>query len=80
MNIFQVDLSDTSLIMLDTTSNPEVLKHLAESKEKEDKLRSIVEEADGRKYKWTKLEMDKFKIVAQRVIFPPNTVKNNKYI
>ena len=53
--------------MLNTGSNPEALKNFAEMKEKEEKLIDIIEEGDGRKYKVTKLDMDKFKIVAHKV-------------
>ena len=45
---------------------PEV-KNFPDSKEKEERVRSIVDKGDGRKYKWTKLDMDKFKVVAQQV-------------
>ena len=53
--------------MLNMGSNPEHLKKFAEMKEKEEKLIDIIEEGDGRKYKVTKLDMDKFKIVAHKV-------------
>jgi hypothetical protein len=43
------------------------VKNFPDSKEKEEKMRSIVDKGDGRKYKWTKLDMDKFKTVAQQV-------------
>ena len=46
---------------------PEV-KNFPSLKEKEEKLKMIVEQGDGRKYAWTKLDMEKFKIVAAKVI------------
>ena len=36
-------------------------------KEKEELLKAIVETADGKKYKWTKLELEKFKAAASKV-------------
>ena len=64
---FQVDSGDDSLIMLDTSSMPE-MKNYPNLKEKEEKLKMIVEQGDGRKYKWTKLDMQKFQAVAAKVI------------
>jgi hypothetical protein len=53
--------------MLDTSSMPE-MNNYPNLKEKEEKLKMIVEQGDGRKYKWTKLDMQKFKAVAAKVI------------
>jgi hypothetical protein len=36
-------------------------------KEKEEKIKSAVEGIDGRKYKWNKVDMDKFRVIASKV-------------
>ena len=61
-----MDPSDGSLILLDASSIPN-LKEFPKIKEKEELLKSIVETADGKKYKWTKMDFEKFKSVASKV-------------
>ena len=64
--MFQVDPNDGSLIQMDVSSIPN-LKEFPKMKEKEELLRSLVETADGKKYKWTKMDLEKFKAAASKV-------------
>lgn len=71
--MIQLDHGEDNLIMLDVSASPD-LKNFPMVKEKEEKLRTIVDTAEGKKCKVTKLDLDKFKGVASKVGTLPDLV------